>query len=437
MVDGRGNIDLVFRNGLKDFEVLPPEDMWESIKPSVHSGKKAFPLLKAAASVAVIATLSFTAYRWGMEVTENKLADALATYQEPAFLAANEPFNIVKPAVITLKGTAEKNADIAATPVIVRENAIEEINPDNSGKVVTEMLVADNKTMPGIQDPFRVKYPRVSIPTYQPLNYDELQDNAGVPVMERWSLSALASPTYSSQFTSSGNQFAQQVIQSDQSRISYTGGLGLAYKITSRFTIQSGIFYSSMDQELGGVNAYSGFQQYDNSKSDHNFEVVTANGTVITNNSDVFLNSFSLPERIQSFYSNDVFDPVKANLSYVSSKIYQDLSFLELPVVLRYKILDKKIGVNLIGGMSYNFLVNNSVYAMVDGGKYPVGTTQGLNTVYLSSSVGMGMEYSLAKNFSLNLEPTFRYYLNPINSGGTSVFHPYSLGIFSGLSYRF
>jgi opacity protein-like surface antigen len=247
----------------------------------------------------------------------------------------------------------------------------------------------------------------------------------------------MASPTYYSQFTSSGNELAQQLTSSDQTRVSYTGGLGLAYKINSRFSIQSGLYYSSMGQEVGGVNAYSGFDQYNSAKGDHNFEVLTPNGTVFTNNSDIYLNSYSVPERIHTYYTNEVFDPVKANLSYVSSTIYQDMSFLELPVIVRYKVIDRKVGVNLIGGMSYNFLVNNSVYAMVEGGKYPVGTTEGLNTVSLSSSVGMGMEYKLSQNLSLNLEPTFRYYLNPFNSEPSSGFHPYSIGIFSGVAYKF
>ena len=100
-------------------------------------------------------------------------------------------------------------------------------------------------------------------------------------------------------------------------------------------------------------------------------------------------------------------------------------------------MIDRKIDINLIGGMSYNFMLNNSVYALQDDGRYPVGTTEGLNAVSLSSSLGMGMEYKLSQNLSLNLEPTFRYYLNPFNSAKTTGLHPYSLGIFSGIAYKF
>jgi hypothetical protein len=104
---------------------------------------------------------------------------------------------------------------------------------------------------------------------------------------------------------------------------------------------------------------------------------------------------------------------------------------------VKYKIINKSIGINVIGGLSYNLLVHNSVYTTVDGTRYPVGDTKGLNSLTLSSSLGMGMEYNISGKLSLNLEPTFRYYLNPISASTGSFIHPYSFGIFSGLSYKF
>ena len=138
-----------------------------------------------------------------------------------------------------------------------------------------------------------------------------------------------------------------------------------------------------------------------------------------------------------SAYTKDVFDPNKASLQPVNSSLNQNFSYLEFPVILRYKIVDKTIGINLIGGLSYNLLVHNSVYTTLDGKIYPVGDTKGLNPLNLSSSLGMGMEYNISGKLSLNLEPTFRYYLNPFSVTTGSFIHPYSFGIFSGVSYKF
>jgi hypothetical protein len=223
----------------------------------------------------------------------------------------------------------------------------------------------------------------------------------------------------------------------EHSRLSYTGGVALSYKINKRFSIQSGLYYSSFGQELTGISTYGGFQKYDYTKGDHNFEVLTSSGTVYTNNTDVFLLDPVSPDKIITRYTNDVFDPAKANLQYLDNSLTQNFSYLELPLVLRYKIMDKAIDFNIIGGFASNLLVSNSVYATLNEGKYPVGKTEGMNLITFSSSVGMGMEYSLSKKLSLNLEPTLRYYLNPFNEISGIKIHPYSFGIFSGLSYKF
>ena len=188
---------------------------------------------------------------------------------------------------------------------------------------------------------------------------------------------------------------------------------------------------------MDGINSFGGFQEYNYTKGDHNFEVLTTSGTVYTNNADVFLMANGPGERILTNYTNDVFDPEKASLQYINNTLRQNFSYLELPIILRYKVIDRMIDFNLIGGVSYNLLVSNSVYTMVDGGKYPIGKTEGLNPITLSSSLGMGMEYNFSDKLSLNLEPTFRYYLNPFNEVTGSKIHPYSFGIFSGVSYKF
>jgi opacity protein-like surface antigen len=98
--------------------------------------------------------------------------------------------------------------------------------------------------------------------------------------------------------------------------------------------------------------------------------------------------------------------------------------------------VDKTLDFNIVGGISSNLLVSNTVSAGT-GVKYQVGETQGLNNITFSSSLGMGMEYNFSDKLSLNLEPTFRYYFNPFGSITGINIHPVSFGIFSGFSYRF
>jgi hypothetical protein len=271
------------------------------------------------------------------------------------------------------------------------------------------------------------------------IKYADLQyfpDNSPVKPVERWSVAAMASPTYFSRINSGGDALSSQIINSEQPLFSYSGGVSFSYKISKRFSIQSGLYYSSLGQKVDGINSFSGFSEYNETKGSHSFEVPTSNGTVYANNPDVFL-SANGAERVVTAYTKDVFDPKKASLQPVSSSLNQNFSYLEFPVVVRYKLVDKTIGINLIGGLSYNVLVHNTVTTTLDGNIFPVGDTKGLNPLSLSSSLGMGMEYNISNKLSLNLEPTFRYYLNPFSVSTGSFMHPYTFGIFSGVSYKF
>jgi hypothetical protein len=298
------------------------------------------------------------------------------------------------------------------------------------------MTVNNNSALKG---PGLINDDALKIDIYEP----DIALNAYVPVDEnpknndRWSIAALASPTYYSRFNSGSDELTRQLSGSEQPLISYSGGVAFSYKINKRLSVQSGVFYSAIGQEVDGINTFSGFLPYDNTKGDHIFEVQTTNGTVFTSNRDIFLMDNGTGNRIMTNYTPDVFDPNKASLQLVNNNLFQNFSYLELPVILRYKFIDKTVDFNVIGGLSYNMLVGNSVYTTGDGGRYNIGKTEGLNLITFSSSLGMGVEYSVSEKLSLNLEPTFRYYINPFNQMTISGIHPYSFGIFSGVSYKF
>jgi hypothetical protein len=433
------NIDLVFRNGLKDFEVIPPSDVWENIHPVVKIKQRPVILIRAAASVAVLLTLSFLTYEWSRLVTSAPELTQIALNSgsvSPVTSSFNNNQIVTPKEINTVKGKEGIQIQAASINKSVEENILK-ISPEAPSLQETENLpvsFTDKKSTPLLANLIKSQKSTFKI-TNPDLQYS-LVSSPG-KVVERWSVAALASPTYYSHFNSGGNEVTKLLMSSEQPMISYSGGVSVSYKVSKRVSVQSGLYYASLGQVVDGINTYAGFQKFGNTKGDHNFEVLTTNGTVYTRNSDVFLAATGPVTRINTIYTSDVFDPNKNNLQYINSSISQNFSYLELPVLVRYKLIDKIIDVNLIGGVSYNLLVNNSVYTMIDGSKYTIGETEKLNPLSISSTLGMGMEYNLSEKLSLNIEPTLRYYLNPIN-GSTGVgVHPYSFGIFSGFSYKF
>ena len=435
------NIDLLFRNGLKDFEVLPPVGVWGNIFPVIRKKQKPVILLRSAALIAVLLSISFLAYRWSKELSSSLQNPMLAVSEE----SIQVPDNILiaenqgrAPLSDNMPGTTERKNQAADQSGIVESSVDEYISSFDQNPVTDKgyPVNSDNIDIPAINQTIqRFSYYAGNVkPDFESLNkldYEEQKEK-----INRWSVTAMASPTYYLRMEMNNNELSNQISSSEQSRISYSGGVSFAYKISKKLSIQSGLYYSSIGNEVGGINSFAGFREYDYTKGDHNFEVLTSSGTIYTENADIFLLDNS-GNRVLTRYTNDVFDPTKANLSYINNSLLQNFSYIEMPVILRYKLIDKSVDFNLIGGLSYNLLVNNSVHTVIDGSKYTIGKTAGLNSFMVSSSMGMGIEYSLSEKFSLNLEPTFRYYLSPFGEMAGLRIHPYSFGVFSGLSYKF
>lgn len=440
MVKRGANIDMVFRNGLKDYEVLPPPEVLDNILPVIKTKPRSYIFLKSAAMIAVVISLGFLTYQLTRDVSNgfdnHEMVFNIEASSPVASHTIGRSQNIVPQRTLIVNNSPEPGIEVLPERVIESDNTVISSQYVPLLYKPKTLSLSNAKSWNGI-------FPSTSIaPQNTTFSIKEtvpgyLMESTPVKGTEKWSIAAMASPTYYSRFSSGNDAFSKQLMSSEQPLISYTGGVAFSYKVNRRFSIQAGLAYSSLAQSVDGVNSFTGFQKYNNSKGSSSFEVLTSNGMIFTKNSDVFMIASGPVERVLTNYTKDVFDPKQANLQYVSNNLHQNFSYLELPVMLRYKIIDKTIDVNLIGGMSYNLLVGNSVYTMVDGNKYSIGETAGMNQLTVSSSLGMGMEYNLSEKLSLNLEPTFRYYLNPFNGTTSSSVHPYSFGVLSGVSYRF
>jgi hypothetical protein len=440
MVERGANIDVVFRNGLKDYEVLPPADVWDKIHPEVRKKQRPFIILRAAAMIIVLLSVSLFAYLWNRDISSELDNQVVALNVEAAYPIYSLPGDNT-PAAVSRLVNPGKGSSIAIiqnfTNDVVSADFVKSTYPDPV--LIQETSILPKRGVESLHGPYVASlYPEQKTTVeIMPVDPQYMPESGSLKGTQRWSVSALASPTYYSKLNPGGDAFTKQLMASEQNLASYSGGVAFSYKINKKFSIQSGIYYSSVGQVLGGINSYGGFEKYDFSKGDHNFEVRTTNGTIYTNNQDVYLTYNGTVDKISSAIAKGEFDPKKASLQYINNDLMQSFSYLELPVMMRYKLIDKTIDLNLIGGVSYNMLVTNSVYTMVGSIKYPVGKTEGLNPISLSSTVGMGMEYNFSEKLSLNLEPTVRYYLNPYNQTSGLKVHPYSFGIFSGLSYKF
>ncbi|MDT8401725.1 MAG: outer membrane beta-barrel protein [Bacteroidales bacterium] len=441
MVKNDSHIDVIFRDRLNNTEILPPASVWDNIEPFIRKRNNKGIFFRMAAGLALLISLGMMGYFFSGNIADKGTNTTLAAsgYElsslfEPSYIDISVESRVntlhVDNELITKAGnemlsTAEITENEVENGEIAAEKKHREIDLQNERLTRTALRFVDAPA----DVPARSLSDNVLVTDIMPV---ELTDEGK---MKRWELGARVSPTYLSNNLRTANDVLRQVNDNESPALSYTGGFSLSYKMNGRLSLQTGLYYSSLGRDVNGVTSYSGFSPFASSKSGVIFDVETSSGTISSTNRDIYL-ADRAGDRIDGYYSVDNFDPSKSSLVPFGNQLRQNFEYLRIPLIVRYKIIDKKLDFNILGGMAYNFLIGNQTWAMNEAGsKVLLGSTAGVDKLLLSSSLGMSMEYELSERFSLNLEPEVRYFLNTGGDLGSG--NPYSFGIFSGMQFKF
>ena len=206
-------------------------------------------------------------------------------------------------------------------------------------------------------------------------------------------------------------------------------GLSVAYEISTKLKIRSGVHrvdygYSTNDVEFSSSIESSSIGQIANV----NYSATAKNIVVASNAMENGLDAMENVAPVAQDFSGQ-------GLSQ-NGIMTQQFGYLEVPVELEYALIDKKFGVNLIGGISSLFLVDNSISLSSGELITGMGEANNVNDINFSTNVGIGLNYKFTSKAQLNVEPVFKYQLNTFSqTDGT--FQPFTVGIYSGISFKF
>lgn len=203
-------------------------------------------------------------------------------------------------------------------------------------------------------------------------------------------------------------------------------GVLVGYQISERLTVRSGLNNMNVGYSTGGVDIITGPVSTALRSIDYN-----QTGTSVVS----ALDSGSIPPPAPGD-QNDPFENITLKSSSSEAEIVQNISYLEVPMELKYALLNKRVGINMIGGFSTLFLNNNEVSVQDGDFRSTLGEANNLNDLSFSTNIGLGFDYKFSKSFRFVLEPMFKYQLNPYTDSSVD-FRPYYLGVYSGLSFKF
>jgi hypothetical protein len=491
------DIDKLFKKGLADYTETPPAFVWDNIERSLNKKRikrKRNILYSIAASVALLisfgAGFMFTTFQSNVQVASNinpptELVEVIekenTILNESGILETDskavensdiKPVKIEPP--VTAPSIEQKIETPAEKPVDEPKSNVKKAT--SSGTLLPPMFAGtsefqlNNATAEHVQITDEKQASELNIVMLEmksmqvsknsnarELNYDYRQlqavDEYTMLTNESkdytsWSVGMAVAPLYSYREVGAVssenlknadvNSNYEQDYANEKPLLSYSAGVNVNYKVAKRWRIQSGLYFSEMGQISKNVTLYG--QSRNSAVENSSYTVNTSTGNIqVQGSQNDLIDKFSEQSSVQNDY---LFATPLPNLGYekanegMQTNFVQTYEFYEVPFVLNYIVVDRKLSMSVSGGLSANVLYDNAAYVENDGDRYELDAqSEDLNKMNYSSIFGFGLEYPIINRLKFNFQPTLRYSLSSINVSGSV--YPYSFGIYSGLRYNF
>lgn len=239
--------------------------------------------------------------------------------------------------------------------------------------------------------------------------------------LNRWNISPNVSPVYFNNFGNGSSIDSQFNENAKSGNINFSYGINGSYALNNKLKLRAGVNKVDLGYTTNQVIVYRN------------------TNAIASDNSRLRYVKYKDDQLNTSFIS-------ASNLSYavipdvvannIKGSIDQEIGFIEVPLEVEYALLQKRFGLNLIGGFSTFFLNKNEVYSTLQGNRTLLGEANNLNNTSYSANIGLGFSFRFTDMLDLNLEPTFKYQLETFSESAGD-FQPYFIGVYTGLRFKF
>jgi hypothetical protein len=464
------NIDKSIREKLDVYSVAPPPHVWDNIREQLAAKRRKKRLLYitwiSAAAVVVFAFLagwyfSGQTERVLPEIAEQKMTQSIDAEITEAL--KSDVVNVEKSDVFEAKTTASQGANKFHETKAEIAVSSDELTPENN--FVASLEKANYSFLESLEAIFKNTKPEVKLAKHSDSGQYEIEITAIDEMLvaenlknirpqnskeNAWIVGVNLSPGYSSYLASYNEEYNQNMTYtSDNGNSNLGAGLSVQYKTGKRLRFESGVYYAMNGQSSS--NLLSGI--FDLSSSTDMFYVASedieeaqagfansiqlSSAGIVMNSTAGVITMQTTPQGVVVATDAEVEKLDYSNTLTTNGEFSQVFEFVEIPLYLRYSLIDKKFGLELIGGLNAGLVVGNNAYIDNEYGKQNIGSIDDISTLNLSGTVGLGMSYMLGTHLSMAVEPRLNYYLNSINYSSEVDFHPYRIGVFTGLYYQF
>lgn len=355
--------------------------------------------------------------------TPSEKASTIYNTKKEAVAVAKNPNNKVnKNSETTLNPLVKDNTKVVSEKVGIAGNIKNEnttISEENKINKAKEIITTETEVATTTEAEENKKSIFDAIEENKQLEETKLKKEGPT---NRWAVAPTVGPVYYgslSEGSSIDPMFADNR-QNGDVNLSY--GVQVAYDISEKLTIRSGVNNVNLSYATGDVEVATAPVAFA-------IEAVDYGGrSAVT----TVFDKGGIPSNTDA----GAFGNIVPKSTGGSAEISQQLSYYEVPLELKYDLFDNRFGMNLIGGMSTLFLGNNELVVNDGDFRTVLGEANNLNSISFTTNIGLGFNYQLSKKLKFNIEPMFKYQLNPYTDSSIA-FKPYYLGVYSGLSFKF
>ncbi|MBT8262821.1 MAG: hypothetical protein KJO05_08365 [Bacteroidia bacterium] len=253
---------------------------------------------------------------------------------------------------------------------------------------------------------------------------EEIEDAVAIKEgpKDRWEVSPNVGPVYYSSFGNGSSLDPTFADNSQSGDVNFSYGAAVSYAISEKLSIRTGInnvnlSYSTGDVELGIGPPTAGLQSVNYGRSSGQVLIAVDKGSLRPS-------------------SEGDFGVITPKAGGADAFINQSIRYYEVPMELKYALMDKKFGINMIGGFSTLFLGDSEVSVEAGEFRSVLGEANNLNSLSFTTNIGLGFDYKISKRLKFNIEPMFKYQLNPYSDSSVD-FNPFYMGVYTGLSFKF
>lgn len=448
----RHSIDEYFKDRLYDLETPVPADVWGKIEGKMKQKRNRlyWSIFGAmAASFALIISMGI-GYYFGTKQQISVTASQARELNNSSVESANNGNNIIGNENNIVSNSPGNSVTRMGKEPVFSIGTDERKSPNNKiennkHRITTILHKVQNKgiTHLGTNIKPTLKISQNQMDIFLGLNTDMPEEAEESDYMKDWELGGNVAPLYSYQSTSSTNENAETQISNEKALFAYAGGLNLNYA-KNRWRFETGVYYSQEGRKVENVSSSTQTNMLGEKDIRGNSDTWGNEIPVYTSNSNsaLTLNSYgnitlnNSQKRLGNVVLMDNSNVKNQNIGKETPLKYQ-YQYIEIPLIAHYKLIDKKADLSISGGLSTNIMIGNKIFISENGNEAEIGYTGDLQKINYAGNFGLSFEVPLASKLCFRLEPRFRYNINDINKNELFKTHPYSVGVFSGVSYKF